>query len=55
MSNNILVRCSECGGVFKYKTPKGGDGSGYFPAYHKYNGKTCLGYKFEGELVNAKK
>lgn len=46
------VRCVECGKVFKNRTPKGGDGSGHFPSYHKSNGKTCIGYKLEGEYVS---
>lgn len=50
-NNDFHVKCSQCGRVLKCRTPKGGDGSGYFPVYHKANGGTCMGYKLEGERI----
>lgn len=46
------VRCSVCSLVFKSRIPKGGDGSGWFPAFHKRGkGLRCEGSYDEGTYV----
>lgn len=47
--NTNLVRCTTCGLVFKARVPKGGDGSAWFPAFHKRGaGERCEGSYEEG-------
>lgn len=43
-----IVICSICKLGFKSRQPKGGDGSGWFPAFHKHDGKRCEGSWTEG-------
>lgn len=49
------VCCSACGRFFKPRTPKGGDGSGNFPARHKFDGETCPGVWEEGKFISAER
>lgn len=50
-----MVKCEKCGRFFKPRIPKGGDGSGNYPARHKMDGKPCPGIHDEGELMTAER
>jgi hypothetical protein len=49
-----MVTCAICKRDFARRVPRGGDGSGDYPAFHKFNDKRCEGVWTEGTPAEPK-